>query len=206
MQFRILVRYIEVYEIYTERYFGPIRVHPEKKAVPAARHADYRKWLLYYPDFQNKYSLPDSRSEHVRLFTKNCKTKSSRPSNKSRTGYRNLLSNLSLTELPHSVTERVPYRLKNKAFCKLPCLGISVINGPVIVKKYYRGETESQRKQGERRIGCFSDKKRRCACIPICDMEHKVPVQDVTMRLQCHRRIIILLRKVRQTYPLQMLA
>jgi integron integrase len=40
----------------------------KKRAVPVTRHADYRKWLRYYLDFRSKYPLPDSRSEHVRLF------------------------------------------------------------------------------------------------------------------------------------------
>jgi hypothetical protein len=40
----------------------------KKRAVPVARHADYRKWLRYYLDFRGKYTLPDSKSEHVRLF------------------------------------------------------------------------------------------------------------------------------------------
>ncbi len=40
----------------------------KKRAVPVSRHADYRKWLRYYLDFRSKNSLPDSRSEHVRLF------------------------------------------------------------------------------------------------------------------------------------------
>ena len=51
----------------------------KKRAVPAARHADYRKWLLYYLDFKNKYTLPDSRSEHVRLFVEKLKKKTQTP-------------------------------------------------------------------------------------------------------------------------------
>ncbi len=47
----------------------------KKKAVPAARHADYRKWLMYYLDFKDKYSLPESRSEHVRLFSEKLQQK-----------------------------------------------------------------------------------------------------------------------------------
>jgi hypothetical protein len=30
------------------------------RAVPASRHAEYRKWLRYYLDFRSKYPLPDS--------------------------------------------------------------------------------------------------------------------------------------------------
>ena len=40
----------------------------KKRAVPVTRHADYRKWLRYYLDFRGKYTLSDSKSEHVRLF------------------------------------------------------------------------------------------------------------------------------------------
>jgi len=40
----------------------------KKRAIPVSRHADYRKWLRYFLDFQNKYPLPESRSEQVRLF------------------------------------------------------------------------------------------------------------------------------------------
>ena len=39
-----------------------------KRAVPVSRHADYRKWLRYFLDFQNKYPLPEPKSEQVRLF------------------------------------------------------------------------------------------------------------------------------------------
>lgn len=50
-----------------------------KRAVPVARHADYRKWLMYYLDFKSKYTLPDSRSEHVRLFIEKLKKKNQSP-------------------------------------------------------------------------------------------------------------------------------
>ncbi len=40
----------------------------KKRAVPVSLHADYRKWLRCYLDFRSKYSLQDSKSEHVRLF------------------------------------------------------------------------------------------------------------------------------------------
>jgi integron integrase len=50
-----------------------------KRAVPASRHADYKKWLLYYLDFRSKYSLPDSKSEHVRLFIEKLKKKNQTP-------------------------------------------------------------------------------------------------------------------------------
>jgi integrase len=51
----------------------------KKRSVPASRHADYRKWLLYYLDFRNKYPLPDSRSEHVRLFIEKLQDKRQAP-------------------------------------------------------------------------------------------------------------------------------
>jgi integron integrase len=46
-----------------------------KKAVPHARHAEYKKWLRYYLDFKGKYTLPESRSEHVRLFIEELRQK-----------------------------------------------------------------------------------------------------------------------------------
>jgi len=51
----------------------------KKKAVPVSRHADYRKWLRYYLDFRTKYSLPDSKSEHVRLFIEKLRMKNQTP-------------------------------------------------------------------------------------------------------------------------------
>jgi hypothetical protein len=47
----------------------------EKKAVPFSIRADYRKWLRYYLGFRAKYSLPDSRSEQVRLFVEKLREK-----------------------------------------------------------------------------------------------------------------------------------
>src|SRR4030042_717829 len=51
----------------------------KKRAVPVFRHADYRKWLRYYLDFRGKYSLPDSKSEHVRLFIEKLREKNQTP-------------------------------------------------------------------------------------------------------------------------------
>jgi len=51
----------------------------KKRAVPVAQHADYRKWLRYYLDFRSRYSLPDSRSEHVRLFVDKLRQKNQTP-------------------------------------------------------------------------------------------------------------------------------
>ena len=51
----------------------------KKRAVPVANHANYRKWLRYYLDFRSRYSLPDSRSEHVRLFIDKLRQKNQTP-------------------------------------------------------------------------------------------------------------------------------
>ncbi|KAF0184024.1 MAG: integron integrase [Nitrospirae bacterium] len=47
--------------------------------MPVSRHADYKKWLRYYLDFRSKYSLPDSKSEHVRLFIEKLQKKNQSP-------------------------------------------------------------------------------------------------------------------------------
>jgi len=47
----------------------------KKRAIPVSRHADYRKWLRYFLDFRSKYTLPDSRSEQVRLFVQKLRDK-----------------------------------------------------------------------------------------------------------------------------------
>src|SRR3990172_6580281 len=51
----------------------------KKRTVPVSRHADYRKWLRYYLDFRSKYPLPDSRSEHVRMFIQKLREKRQTP-------------------------------------------------------------------------------------------------------------------------------
>jgi hypothetical protein len=51
----------------------------KERAVPAPFHADYRKWLRYYLDFRGKYTLPDSKSEHVRLFIEKLRKKNQTP-------------------------------------------------------------------------------------------------------------------------------
>jgi len=43
--------------------------HLNKTGVPAASHAEYKKWLRYYLDFCDKYPVPEAKSERVRLFT-----------------------------------------------------------------------------------------------------------------------------------------
>ena len=47
----------------------------EKRAVPATSYADYRKWLRYYIDFRSRYTLPDARSEQVRMFVQKLQEK-----------------------------------------------------------------------------------------------------------------------------------
>jgi integron integrase len=47
----------------------------KKKAVPFSVRPDYRKWLRYYLDLRSKYPLPDSNSEHVRLFVEKLQQK-----------------------------------------------------------------------------------------------------------------------------------
>lgn len=51
----------------------------KKRAVPFTRYADYRKWLRYYLDFLGKYTLPNSKSEHVRLFIQKLQEKKQTP-------------------------------------------------------------------------------------------------------------------------------
>ncbi|MFH1075311.1 MAG: phage integrase N-terminal SAM-like domain-containing protein [Pseudomonadota bacterium] len=51
----------------------------KKRAVPVSRHTNYRKWLRYYLDFRVKYTLPDSKSEHVRLFIEKLQKKNQTP-------------------------------------------------------------------------------------------------------------------------------
>jgi integron integrase len=51
----------------------------KKRTVPVSRHADYMKWLRYYLDFRSKYTLPDSKSEHVRLFIEKLRSKNQTP-------------------------------------------------------------------------------------------------------------------------------
>jgi metal-responsive CopG/Arc/MetJ family transcriptional regulator len=47
----------------------------DKKGVSLTSRSDYRKWLMYYLDFRDKYSPPDSRSEQVRLFIEKLRSK-----------------------------------------------------------------------------------------------------------------------------------
>ena len=47
--------------------------------IPSHFRADYRKWLLYFLDFRNKYPLPDSPSDQVRLFADKLRAKEQSP-------------------------------------------------------------------------------------------------------------------------------
>ena len=51
----------------------------KKRVIPVANHPDYKKWLRYYLDFRSKYPLPNSRSEHVRLFIQKLQAKKQTP-------------------------------------------------------------------------------------------------------------------------------
>ncbi len=110
----------------------------EKRAVPVSRHADYKKWLLYYLDFRSKYTLPDSRSEHVRLFIDKLRTKNQTPEQQKQAAHalslffesqqknKHISSSqaevttpiyapLSDTQIPHSVSEQAPVIPKKSA-------------------------------------------------------------------------------------------
>jgi len=47
----------------------------KQRNIPADAHNDYRKWLRYFLDFRAKHSLPDSRSDQVRLFAEKLRSK-----------------------------------------------------------------------------------------------------------------------------------
>jgi hypothetical protein len=57
------------------------------RAVPAPLHGHYRKWLRYFLDFRNKYPLPDSRSEQVRLFIEKLKSRKQTPQRQSQAAH-----------------------------------------------------------------------------------------------------------------------
>jgi len=58
-----------------ERYLAVL----ERRAVPASRQAEYKKWLRYFLDFEAKYRPPDTRSEQVRLFIQKLREKKQTP-------------------------------------------------------------------------------------------------------------------------------
>ena len=47
----------------------------KKRRIAISRFAEYKKWLRYYLDFCDKYPVPDSKSERVRLFTEKLREK-----------------------------------------------------------------------------------------------------------------------------------
>jgi len=47
----------------------------KKRRIAMSRFTEYKKWLRYYLDFCDKYPVPDSRSERVRLFTEKLREK-----------------------------------------------------------------------------------------------------------------------------------
>ena len=49
------------------------------KVKDSSRHDDFRKWLRYFWDFRNKYPLPESHSEQVRLFIEKLRQKNQQP-------------------------------------------------------------------------------------------------------------------------------
>ena len=51
----------------------------KQRAVPETIHGYYRKWLRYFLDFCEKYPLPASKSEQVRLFIEKLKSKNQTP-------------------------------------------------------------------------------------------------------------------------------
>ena len=51
----------------------------EKRRIPTAQWANYRKWLRYFWDFCAKYPLPEARSDQVRLFIDKLREKKQTP-------------------------------------------------------------------------------------------------------------------------------
>ncbi|ABL00221.1 integron integrase [Pelobacter propionicus] len=49
--------------------------HLNTRGIDAAIHAEYKKWLRYYLDFCDKYPVPESKSERVRLFCEKLREK-----------------------------------------------------------------------------------------------------------------------------------
>jgi hypothetical protein len=47
----------------------------KKRRIAISRFAEFKKWLRYYLDFGNKYPVPDSKSDPVRLFTEKLREK-----------------------------------------------------------------------------------------------------------------------------------
>jgi len=61
--------------------------HLKLSRIPATSHSEYLQWLRYYLDFCEKYSLPDSKSERVRLFCENLRDKNQTPEKQNRAAH-----------------------------------------------------------------------------------------------------------------------
>ena len=46
-----------------------------RRHVPLSVRPDYRKWLRYFLDFRHTYSLPEEKSEQVKLFADKLRSK-----------------------------------------------------------------------------------------------------------------------------------
>ncbi|MGD0844601.1 MAG: integron integrase [Geobacteraceae bacterium] len=55
--------------------FTDFVAHLNKKRIPPARFAEYKKWLRYYLDFCDKYPVPTNKAKRVRLFCEKLKEK-----------------------------------------------------------------------------------------------------------------------------------
>ena len=57
------------------------------KVKDSSRHDDFRKWFRYFWDFRNKYPLPESHSEQVRLFIEKLRQKNRPPEQQRQAAY-----------------------------------------------------------------------------------------------------------------------
>jgi integron integrase len=83
------------------------------KVKDSSRHDDFRKWFRYFWDFRNKYPLPESHSEQVRLFIEKLRQKNRPPEQQRQAAYAVSLffeSQLKKKQVSpsHSQTRRVP--------------------------------------------------------------------------------------------------
>ncbi len=94
----------------------------KKRSVPVSRHADYRKWLLYYLDFRGKYTLPDSKSEHVRLFIEKLQKKNQTPEQQKQAAHALSLyfESQNAETKAATISTSSQYRAIPKAFGRLP--------------------------------------------------------------------------------------
>ena len=59
----------------------------QAKKIQPDRMPEYRKWLRYYLDFCDKYPLPESKSERVRLFCEKLREKKQSDKQREQTAY-----------------------------------------------------------------------------------------------------------------------